>query len=208
MRSGWRMVAFGLPLALLTGCNRRQPNATPPAAAQAPSRPAWQMAELVPPMPTLPPYVNQPVMLDTTVPPEPVPSKEEAHPKRPKRHLKTTEPPQQETQKPATQPATPAETEEAANNSQPSESSPIGQLSTASGDKNTADRQTLLEKINTTENTLNGIHRPLSSDEQKTAALIRTFITRARDALKTDDFNGATNYYTRAHILLEELTKP
>jgi hypothetical protein len=207
MRSGWRMAALGLLLACVAGCNRRERNATPPAAAQAPSRPAWQMAEMIPPMPTLPPYVHEPVMLDTSVPPEPAPTTEEAHPKRPRRHPKTTETAQQDTQKSGTQAATPAETEEAAN-SQPPESSPIGQLSTATGDQNTADRQQLLEQINATENTLNGIHRSLSSDEQKTVALIRTFITRARDALKTDDLDGAKNYLSKAKTLLQELTKP
>jgi hypothetical protein len=205
------MAAVGLLLATLAGCNRRQPNATPSAAAQAPSRPALQMAELIPPMPPLPPYVSKVIMLDTSVPAEPRPVTEETHPKRPHRRSKPPEAAQQESQKPATQPATQpatAETEEATNNSQPSESSPIGQLSTASGDANTADRQTLLDKINVMENDLNGLHRPLSSDEQKTVALIRTFITRARDALKTDDLDGAQNYYTKGKILLQELQKP
>jgi hypothetical protein len=208
MRSGWSIAALGLLLAFVAGCNRRQPNATPPPSAQAPSRPATQMAELIAPMPTLPPYVdNRPVKLDTTVPPEPTPVAEPTHPKKTHRRTRTTETAQQDTQKPATPAATAPETEEAAN-TQPSESSPIGQLSTASGDTNTADRQTLLEQINSTENTLNGIHRSLSSDEQKTADLIRTFITRARNALKTDDFDGAQNYATKAKILVQELTKP
>jgi hypothetical protein len=159
-------------------------------------------------MPTLPPYVNdRPVMLDTSAPPEPAPTVAETHPKRPRRHPRTSETAQQETPKPAAQPATPAATEEAAN-TQPPESSPIGQLSTAGGDSNTADRQQLLEQINGLENTLNGIHRSLDSEEQKTAALTRTFIARARDALKTDDLDGARGYYTKAKILLQELTKP
>ena len=208
MSSGWRMAAFGLLLALLAGCNRRRPNVTPPVAAQAPSHPALQMADLIPPMPPLAAYVNdRPVMLDTSVPPEPTPVAE-AHPKRARRRPKSTETAQQEEQKSAAQAAPPAETEEASNNSQPSETSPIGQLSTAGSDTNTADRQTLLEQINGLENTLNGIHRSLSSEEQKTAALIRTFLTRARDALKTDDMDGARNYESKAKILLQELTKP
>jgi hypothetical protein len=209
MRSGWRIAALGLLPAILAGCNRGQPNATPPAAALAPSLPPWQMAQLIPPMPPLPPYVNdRPIMLDTSVPPEPAPTVAEAPPKRPRHHTKTSETAQPETPKPATQPVAPSETEEAAN-SQPSESSPIGQLSTPSGDTNTGDRQTLQDQINAMENSLNGIvHRSLSSDEQKTVALIRTFITRARDALKTDDLDGAKNYYTKAHILLQELAKP
>jgi hypothetical protein len=207
MRSGWRMAAFGLLLALPAGCNRLRPHVTPPVMAQVPSLPPWEMANSMP-MPSLPPDANRrPIILDTTVPPEPAPTVADAHPKRPRHHTKATETAQQETPKPAAQPAAPAENEEAAN-TQPSESSPIGQLSTASGDTNTGDRQTLLNQINAMENSLNGIHRPLSSDERKTAALIRTFIERAREALKTDDLDGARNYYTKANILLQELTKP
>jgi hypothetical protein len=206
MRSGWRIAALGLLLASVAGCWRRQPNATPPVV-QAPSLPPWQMAHDIPPFPTIPPDSNRrPVMLDTSLPPEPVPAVAEAHPKKPRHHPKTSETSQQETAKPA-QPTTPADAEETAN-TQPSESSPIGQLSTASGDTNTGDRQTLLNQINAMETSLNGIHRSLSSDEQKTAALIRTFIERAREALKTDDLAGARNYYTKAQILLQELTKP
>jgi len=160
---------------------------------------------MIPPMPPLPPATSQPVMLDTSVPPEPKPV-EEARPKRPHHHPKTTES-AQDTPKPVAQPTTPAETEEAAN-PQPSDASPIGQLSAASGDTNTADRQTQLDQINAMENTLNGIHRSLSSEEQKTATLIRTFITRARDALKMDDLEGAKNYSNKAKVLLQELTKP
>lgn len=164
------------------------------------------MAALIPPMPPLPPAGHQPVMLNTSVPPEPT-RVAEAHPKRPHHRPKNTET-AQDTQKPATpQGGSAAETEEAAN-TQPSDASPIGQLSAASGDTNTADRQTLLEQINGMENTLNGIHRSFSSEEQKTATLIRTFITRAREALKTDDLEGAKNYSTKAKVLLQELTKP
>lgn len=205
MSSGWRMAAFGLLLASVAGCSRLRPHVLPPAAAQAPSEPAWRMAESMPPLPPLPPSVRQPVMLDASVPVESKPVAE-APPKRPRRHTRPAET-AQDTQKSATQPATSAEPE-VASNTQPSESSPIGQLSAASGDANTADRQTQLEQINAMENTLNGIHRSLSSDEQKTATLIRTFITRAREALKTDDLEGARSYSNKAKVLLQELTKP
>jgi hypothetical protein len=206
MRSGWRMAALGLLLALLAGCNRKQPNVTLPVTAQAPSRSVWQMAEdLTPPMPPLPPYLSQTVMLDTSVPPEPAPTVAETHPKRTHRRTKPEVAPQ-EAPKSATQGPEPAESTEVASNIEPSDSSPIGQLSTASGDKNTGDRQALLDKINAMENQLNGIHRSFTSDEEKTVTLIRTFISRARDALKTDDLDGAQNYYTKGKILLQELT--
>jgi hypothetical protein len=84
----------------------------------------------------------------------------------------------------------------------------LGQLSTDNANSNTADRHAIAAQIDSDESALNGIKRPLSSDEQKTAALIRTHITRARDALKVDDLDGAKTLSTKAHQLLEELTKP
>ena len=55
---------------------------------------------------------------------------------------------------------------------------------------------------------MNAIKRPLNGDEQKTVTLIRTYITRARDALKVDDVDGANNLSTKAQQLLQELMKP
>ena len=90
---------------------------------------------------------------------------------------------------------------------QPSEQSPIGQLSTANDSANPADRRDLTNQINAIETGLNAIHRTLSSEEQKTATQVKTFITRAREALKADDLDGARTLSTKAHLLLEELTK-
>jgi hypothetical protein len=164
------------------------------------------MAEMNPPMPPLPPYVNdQPIMLNTSVPPD-EPTKTAAPPPRhTRRHAKPApEPGQQEVAK--STPSAPPPNPEVAS-SQPSENSPIGQLSTANSDANTAARQAMADQITATENGLNGIHRSLSPDEQKTVALARTFITKARQALKTDDLDGAKNYSTKAKLLLQELTK-
>jgi len=85
--------------------------------------------------------------------------------------------------------------------------SKLGQLSPPNNSSNAADRQALSGKIDAVENGLNGIKRPFSSDEQKTATLIRSYITRARDALKADDIDGATTLGNKASQLLEELTK-
>jgi hypothetical protein len=206
MRSGWRIAAPALLLVALAGCNRKPQSAAPPLAAQAPPRPIGQMAEMIPPMPPLPPYIDdRPIMLNTSVPPDAPATAVATPPKRTRRHVKPADSTQQEAAKntPATTP--PPSTEVAT--SQPSENSPIGQLSTANSDATTADRQTMTDQINATENGLNHIHRSLSSEEQKTVALARTFVTKAREALKTDDLDGAKNYSTKAKLLLEELTK-
>ncbi len=85
--------------------------------------------------------------------------------------------------------------------------SPIGQLSTANDNSNTADRHDIANRINSRRMRLNAIKRPLSSDEQKTAALIRTYIPRARDALKSRRSRWRHNLSQKAQQLLQELTK-
>ena len=209
MRSGWRSAAVALPLALLAGCNRKPQYAYPPAAAIAPSRPVAQMAELIPPMPPFPAYERlRPVGLDTSVPADSNTGIAEEHPRRARHHAKPAETTQQDVAKtPTVAPATPQPENPQVASGQPSEMSPIGQLSTANGDANTGDRQDLNNQIDATEHTLNGLHRSMSAEEQKTATLVRTFIAKARQALKTDDFDGAKNYSTKANILLQELTK-
>ena len=214
MRSGKSIAALAL-LALLTACDRHKTSTAPPPAAQAPSLPPAQMAELVPPVPPPVPVVAQrPVKLDTNVPTETKSKPVVSPPKRPVRHHpKAT--PQETAQQEAPKAPAPAPTPPPANeppaaevaSGQPSEMSPIGQLSTTNGDSNTADRHTISDQIDSTENTLNGIKRTLTSDEQKTVTQIRTFITRARDALKVDDLDGARTLSTKAKLLLEELTK-
>ena len=209
MRSGWRSAALGLPLALLAGCSHKPQYAAPPAAAIAPPRPVAQMAELIPPMPPFPAYERlRPVGLNTSVPADSNPAIAESHPHHVRRHAKPAETAQQDAAKAAAvEPATPQPENPQVASGQPSENSPIGQISTASGDANTGDRQDLNNQIDATEHTLNGLHRPMSAEEQKTATLVRTFIAKARQALKTDDFDGAKNYSTKASVLLQELTK-
>lgn len=209
MRSGFRIVALFLLLAALAGCGLRHKAAPPPLVAQAPSRPPAEMASLIPLMPPQLPAANTvPVKLDTTAPPEERTRTAAAKPPHPVRHR--SRPSSQEAAKEAEKNAaetaqTPPSPEIAS--SQPSEASPIGQLSTASDNTNTADRHAISDLIDSTENGLNAIRRPLSSDEQKTAAQIRTFITRARAALKADDLDGARTLSTKAHLLLQELLK-
>lgn len=210
MRSGVRFAALVLLLAWAAGCNK-QPRDAPPPVAQAPSLPPAEMASLEPPMPPGIPADQRPVKLDTTVPPEVKTAPVAAQPKKPVRHR--TKPASDTAQQDSTKASggtqtagqeNPSENAQIAS-AQPSEMSPIGQLSTANPDANTADRHTIIDQIDATENGLNGIKRSLSRDEQKTATQIRTFITRARDALKHDDLDGARTLSTKAHLLLQEL---
>lgn len=203
MRSGIRCAAFALLLVLLTGCGPKQPRSSVSQSAQVPDLPPARMvATLSPVPPPFPAVARPPVKLDTTAPPEVKTEVASTQPhKLPKHHGKPTS--DEATKAPATPPAPAPQVATA----QPSEQSPIGQLSANTDGVNTADRQKTSDLIDSTESGLNAIKRPLTSDEQKTATLIRTYITRARDALKNDDLDGATTLGNKAHQLLQELTK-
>jgi hypothetical protein len=205
MRSGKTIAALALLLALLTGCGPKQPKATTVSqAAQPPSLPPSRMVALLPPVPPpLPATKELPVKLDTTAPPETKTVAVTTEPHRSKKPHTRALTQDSETQKTSSQSAPATQVA----NAPPAEMTSIGQLSAASDNSNTADRHALSSQIDSTENGLNAIKRPLSSDEQKTAALIRTYITRARDALKADDLDGASNLSLKAHQLLQELTK-
>jgi len=193
--------------ALLTGCGPKAPKVVVSTPVEAPSLPPSQMVAMLSPVPPAIPLSNpRMVKLDTTVPPEPKTIAVTAEPHRSTKHHPKT--PDTLTESKPSQPAaqTPAQTTQTAT-AQPPEASPIGPLSTQNDSVNTAGPQAISAQIDSTENGLNGIKRPLSSDEQKTAALIRSYVTRARDALKADDLDAATNLSNKAHQLLGELTK-
>ncbi len=110
------------------------------------------------------------------------------------------------------QPAPPATTTDAPTatpgTAEPSAASPIGQLSTtgdvASQQQNRGATQKL---IDSTEGGINGIKRRLSPEEQDTATQIRSFLTKARQALSANDLDGAHTLAVKASVLLDELTK-
>jgi hypothetical protein len=208
MRSGKIFAALAVSLALLTGCGPQHPTTaavSPPV--EAPSLPPQRMVALIPAVPPpFPATARLTVKLDTTAPPEVKPTvatTETHHP--PKRHTKPAADTAASEKNPASTLSPSQTTQEAT--AQPPEMSKLGQLSPPNNSSNAADRQALSGKIDAVENGLNGIKRPFSSDEQKTATLIRSYITRARDALKADDIDGATTLGNKASQLLEELTK-
>jgi len=203
MRSGIRIASLGILLmALCAGCARKRQPVAPPPQAQAPSLPTpAQTTAMIPPLPPLPPYSLQPILLNTAVPPETT--------QRPRHRIfhRRVKPEvaangSGESAKSATQAAP---NPQVASGS-PSDMSPIGQLSNASGDGGSADRRTIAGLIDSTEKSLKAIKHPLSSQEQKTAAQIRTFLAHARDALESNDLDGASTLAIKAHLLLQELT--
>lgn len=208
MRSGKTIAALALLLALPTGCGPKQPKTTVSPAAQAPSLPPSQMSALAPVAPPSIPAKNPAVKLDATTPPETKPATAKTEPPRnAKHHSKPIVAQDAPAESAKTQAQAVAAPPPAAND-QPPEMSPLGQLSTGNENANTADRRAISDKIDATENGLNAIKRSFTADEQKTVTLIRTYITRARDALKADDLAGSRNMSDKARQLLEDLTKP
>lgn len=205
MKPGYRIAAYSLLLVCMAGCRHKEAKVMVPPQATAPTRPPAQMAEQIPPLPPVPAKSegeSKPVMLDTTVPPETERAK--SHRRVVRHHPKSSQDAAgaEDLHAPA-QP--PANTEIAAG--EPSGMSPIGQLSTAGGNS-TSEHDQIQKEINTTEAKLNGIRRLLTTDEQKTAAQIRAFITKAREALQANDLVGAQTLSTKAKLLLQELTQP
>jgi ribosomal protein S20 len=192
--------ALVLLTALMAGCSHKAP-ATPPPAAQAPVVPVSTMAKDAPP-PQLPPpqtpKVSPPGATNVAATPPAKPHKIIHHkPKPTEQTPAASQPPAQ----------TPAPTEQAANGA-PADVSPIGQLSEEGGSVNAPRRRQILDDINSTQKGLNDIKRQLSQDEQTTATQIRTFLTKAKDALNQEDLDGASTLVTKAKVLLDELSKP
>jgi hypothetical protein len=86
--------------------------------------------------------------------------------------------------------------------------SPIGQLTTGDSALGERTKHETADLIGGTQQGLNSIKRSLSSEEQVTAAQIRTFLKQAQQELESGDTDGAHTLATKAKLLLDELTKP
>lgn len=206
--SSARMFAPLLILTLaLSGCNRK-PKATPPPAAQAPTLPVSTLARNTPP-PQLPapnlPAISPPPPKNVAPPPKPKPEKVSRHkPRHTTVDAGVPDQPVVQAPPPVKQPQLP---EQASNNAS-SDITPIGQLAGPGESTNIPRQNQILNEINSTEKGLNNLKRPLSKDEQTTAAQIRTFLEKAKDSMKQDDLVSANILVTKAKVLLAELTNP
>ncbi len=203
MSSARKAAAVFLLTTFVVGC-RHNAKTPPPAAAQAPIAPASTLAKNMPP-PNLPPAqlpsINPPKP-ENTAPPAPVPQKTSHH--KPKHTTIDASPAEQVSSPPVKDQGT---TEQAINGAA-TNASPIGQLTVAGEATNTPRRNHILSEIDSTEKGLNDLKRPLNKDEETTAAQVRTFIAKAKDAMKQEDLDGATTLVTKAKVLLAELTNP
>ena len=220
MISAIKYAAFVLLVVLSTGCTPLfQKKARPlPQQAQAPPITTGQTPT---PLPTLEPDNPAPTPLPETTNEQPV-NTPPAHKKHPVTHKPKPAPvkPAEGAPALATAAATlPAATDkpiapaiptppppQTASTGAPADVSPIGQLSTgdvATGSQTKRDTQDL---INNTENGLTAIKRSLTPQETETANQIKTFISKARQALDNEDIDGAKTLATKARVLLDELT--
>lgn len=167
-----------LPL-LLTGCHHRTQVAQNLPLAPPIEEPPPQL-HLPPPNDLPPPEVTAPVQQPAPV----ITQSKEPGKKQPRRRKPSNANTQQASAGSAGVPA-------------------IGQLTTG-GDP--ADmRQQTDASIESTEKSLNSIHRNLSDQEGKTAAQIREFLKEARAALTAGDIDGAHTLALKAKVLLDEL---
>lgn len=189
MKAPFKSVLWVLPV-LLAGCTHKTQQA--------------QVQPLAPPIVATPPPTPQPAAADT--PPQVVTVPQQQQPQQPPE----PEPPAKQETKPAhrqthhnktSEPAKP--TEQAANTAGP-EVSAIGQLT--SGDSGDLRGQTE-QAVASIDQGLKRISRPLSDQEQKTAAQIREFLKQARTALGAGDVDGAHTLAMKARVLLGELSK-
>ena len=192
MKSTGKVVVLFLLSVLVSGCRHRAKVPVPPAA-EAPTVPVY-LSEADMPPPQMPPPE-----LPKILPPE---AHANAH--KAKRHYPIHRR-VRHTEVPAEQ-ASAGQNAELAATSAGSDVTPIGQLTAAGESTNTPRRNQILDEINATQKGLDGLNRPLSKQEQSTANQIRTFLTRARQALNQEDLDGAHILVTKAKVLLAELT--
>lgn len=74
-------------------------------------------------------------------------------------------------------------------------------------DNPAADHRTIQKQIDETAHALDALRCPLDPEQQRTASQIRAYLTRAREALRLDDLDGAHTLSTKAHVLLLDLGK-
>jgi hypothetical protein len=229
MISASKYAVFLLLVLSVTGCVFKKREKPAPAQAQAPAITTGQTGT---PLPTLEPETPPPTPLPSTTNEQPVTPPQTAR----KKHVSTHKPKPPApaagaatssvaAASPSTTPAAPAAAPPAdtkaanppaavppanqtASNDSQARSSIIGELSPG-GDGSTGSetRRKTTELITNTENGLNAIKRPFSTQEAETVSQIKSFLSKAKSALNNDDLDGAQTLATKAKVLLEELTK-
>lgn len=191
---------------VFSGCSQKKPVAVapqpaPPAAAAPPPEqvtPAEQQAQSQESQPT-----------QGTPPPDAQPADSQPKDSQPAADEKTNA-----TKTKNTKPATKKTGTETARNTRKvvkpdADAAPAaGQISPSlPHDQVARDQATTEQLLQTTEASLNGIKRQLSSDEQAVVAQIRDYVNQSRQATKANDLTRAYNLALKARLLSDDLAK-
>jgi len=229
MNSAGKHAVAALLAISIAGCTEKKAKTIPPAQAQAPSLDAGKAGALYPPpltqssaQPAQPAPEPAPTVAETqpTPPAPPPPSdtgkttskkKSKPSPAKPGSPPGSAPAASSDTAATAASAGTPSGQTDASTDvaaaGEPAAATPIGQLSTGAAAGQTQTRKDTIDLITNTENGLNGIKRTLNAQEQETATQIRTFLTKAKQALGNEDLDGAHTLATKAKVLLDELNK-
>ncbi len=223
MNSASKHAVIALLALFIAGCAPKNvTTAAPPPQAQAPDISAGKAGAMYPP-----PLTQSQTQTEPAEPaPAPVVAKTEPAPAPPPPPPATTKKTTRKSKPSAAKPAgdtgsatgTNAEngsspgaastdSTEVAANAEPTASSPIGQLTPADTPEQVQKGKDTNDLIAKTEDGLNSIKRPLSTQEQETANEIKAFLNKAKTALINQDFDGAYILATKAKVLLDELNK-
>ena len=88
---------------------------------------------------------------------------------------------------------------------EPPTTTPIGQLSAAPNTQGLPSGSAIEQQIQSIQRQLDGIKRALNTQEQRTVAQIRTFLSKATNALQAGDLDGANTLTVKARVLLSEI---
>lgn len=194
MKTASKAAALILLLVFTAGCRHKK-------------KPILPLQVQAPPVSAPPATSTSPPQLPTTPGPQVHLAKTPPPPKRPKKSKrKRRRGSKPETQQPNT--TTPAPGPPAATAAPPAAGSPIGNLTTSGDTASHENRSQIAALLDSTEKGLNGLKRPLNTEEQTTATETRSFLDKARQALAQGDLDGAHTLGTKAKVLLDELTKP
>lgn len=187
-------LSLAFALGLVSGCARK-PVTAPAPPVPAPLPPPRATGEGLPKLPT--PQLPD---VELSLPPAP----HEATPARrhyshPVRRRHATEAAPSVEAKPATSGTNTGQ--------EPTDSTPIGRLSTAPAAANQRNYGSIVGEINSVQDGVQGIHRALSRSEQQTVTEIEMFLGKARNALEAGDLDGAHTLTVKARVLLNELSR-
>ncbi|HEY0785559.1 MAG TPA: hypothetical protein VGD62_06780 [Acidobacteriaceae bacterium] len=210
-RPGAYIVSLAVPLVLLAGlagCRHKVPPPPPPPAAAPPLSPNSMTDQKS--LPAVPPPTGEKVGAPGSdekaqQPPPPPPPK---HTRRPRKRATTTDtaaasPTAMAAPTAAAAPASPGATAAAP---VPDPAAALGQLS-AGRNADTKESAQMNEEIRTQDARLSAIKQPASEDSEAILAQIRAFLSKARQAVKENDLDGARTLTTKAKVLLDELSK-